>query len=97
MILEGCRVSQMREGPSVETGTLRIWPQVGRAAGAQAISLRVLEFASGVSPGMRNETCDEILYVLDADWNYRNYRNYRDDWDRGRLARLNERGHSSQH
>jgi mannose-6-phosphate isomerase-like protein (cupin superfamily) len=74
VILEGgCRVSDMREGSSVESGTLSIWSQVGRAVGAQAISLRVLEFAPGISPGLRNETCDEILYVL--------------HWDRGRLAR----------
>ena len=76
VILEGgCRVSDMREGAAVESGTLSIWPQVGRAVGAQAISLRVLEFAPGISPGLRNETCDEILYVL--------------DWDRGRPARSN--------
>lgn len=60
----GCRVTAMREGAPVISGTLRIWPQIGRAAGAQAISLRVLEFAQGTSPGLRNESCDEILYVL---------------------------------
>ena len=64
-ILEGgCRVTEMYEGVSLERGSLRVWPQVGRSTGAQAISLRVLEFAPGVSPGLRNEACDEILYVL---------------------------------
>jgi mannose-6-phosphate isomerase-like protein (cupin superfamily) len=46
-------------------GTLRIWNRIGRATGAQAISLRVLEFAPGFSPGIHNDDCDEILYVLD--------------------------------
>src|SRR6266446_6033922 len=65
VVLEGgCRVTGMREGAALESGTLRVWPQIGRNNGAQAISLRVLEFAPGLSPGMRNETCDEILYVL---------------------------------
>src|SRR5229473_4320508 len=67
----GCRVSEMREGAAVSNGTLSVWHQVGRAVGAQAISLRVLEFAPGVSPDMRNESCDEILYVLDALWERR--------------------------
>jgi mannose-6-phosphate isomerase-like protein (cupin superfamily) len=62
----GCRVTEMREGVVVEHGTLRVWPQIGRASGAQAISLRVLEFASGLSPGLRNESCDEVLYVLES-------------------------------
>jgi mannose-6-phosphate isomerase-like protein (cupin superfamily) len=62
----GCRVSEMREGESLCAGTLRIWNRIGRATGAQAISLRVLEFAPGLSPGMRNKECDEILYVLNG-------------------------------
>jgi mannose-6-phosphate isomerase-like protein (cupin superfamily) len=67
VILEGgCRVSQMHDGePLVESG-LRIWKQIGRATGAQAISLRVLEFAPGLSPTIQNEDSDEILYVLGA-------------------------------
>jgi mannose-6-phosphate isomerase-like protein (cupin superfamily) len=63
----GCRVSGMREGDPLSAGTLRIWDRIGRATGAQAISLRVLEFAPGLSPGIRNGDCDEILYVLGAD------------------------------
>ena len=81
IILEGgCRVSEMREGLAVESGTLRVWPQVGRSTGAKAISLRALEFAPGVSPGIRNEVCDEILYVLGAAGDWR------------RLAQLNASG-----
>lgn len=61
----GCRVSTMFEGPPHVLGSLRIWNQVGRATGADAISLRVLEFGPGVSPGLRNRDCDEVLYVLE--------------------------------
>jgi mannose-6-phosphate isomerase-like protein (cupin superfamily) len=60
----GCRVSGMREGECLTKGTLRIWNRIGRATGAQAISLRVMEFAPGLSPGICNAECDEILYVL---------------------------------
>jgi mannose-6-phosphate isomerase-like protein (cupin superfamily) len=62
----GCRVSNMRDGQPLVEGTLRIWNQVGRATGAQAISLRILQFAPGLSPAIRNSDCDEILYVLDS-------------------------------
>src|SRR5258706_9251752 len=81
LILEGgCRVSEMREGvPNIE-GTLRIWNQIGRATGAQAISLRVMEFAPGLSPEIRNGDCDEILYVLSSEH----------DLERGHPARLSE-------
>ena len=61
----GCRVSEMREGEPFTHGTVRIWNRIGRATGAQAISLRVMEFAPGMSPGIRNDECDEILYVLE--------------------------------
>src|SRR5262245_48412718 len=60
----GCRVSEMREGEPVVHGTVRIWNQIGKETGAQAISLRVMEFAPGLSPGLRNGDCDEILYLL---------------------------------
>ncbi len=62
----GCRVSEMREGVPVVHGTVRIWNQIGKATGAQAISLRVMEFAQGLSPIIRNGDCDEILYLLDT-------------------------------
>src|SRR5436309_2552041 len=69
VMLEGdCRVSDMREGEPLVNGTVRIWNQIGRANGAQAISLRIMEFAPGVSPRIRNDECDEILYVLDENW-----------------------------
>jgi len=63
----GCRVSDMREGDPVVQGTVRIWNQIGKSTGAHAISLRVMEFAPGVSPGIRNGDCDEILYVVSSD------------------------------
>src|SRR5437588_1968778 len=62
----GCCVSGMREGDSIVAGTLRIWNRIGRATGAQAISLRVMEFAPGLSPAIRDDDSDEILYLLDA-------------------------------
>ena len=68
VVLEGgCRVSEMREGAPLISGTLGVWPQIGRAVGAQAISLRIMEFASGLSPLLRNESCDEILYVVSRE------------------------------
>ena len=73
----GCRVSEMRAGAPLVHGTLSIWNKIGRATGAQAISLRILEFAPGLSPGFRNDECDEILYVLGC-------------WERGRAVRLSE-------
>jgi mannose-6-phosphate isomerase-like protein (cupin superfamily) len=55
----------MREGAPMVNGKLRIWNRIGRVTGAQAISLRVMEFSPGLSPGIRNDKCDEILYVID--------------------------------
>lgn len=60
----GCRVSRMRKGPPLVKGSVRIWNQIGRASGAQAISLRVMEFAPGQAPAIQNGNCDEILYVI---------------------------------
>jgi mannose-6-phosphate isomerase-like protein (cupin superfamily) len=65
MLEGGCRVTEMFEGDAVVNGTARIWHQIGRATGAQAISLRVMEFAPGFSPTIQNADCDQILYVLD--------------------------------
>jgi len=68
VLLEGgCRVTRMREGTPDVRGTLRVWRQVGREVGAQAISLRVLEFSRGLSPGLRNRDCDEVLYALEGE------------------------------
>lgn len=67
VVLEGgCRVTTIREGLPKVSGTLRVWQQVGRDTGAQAISLRTMEFAEGLSPGIRNLDCDEILYALEG-------------------------------
>lgn len=63
----GCRVTEMCEGEPIIKGTARIWNQIGRATGTQAISLRVMQFAPGASPALRNDDCDQILYVLAQD------------------------------
>src|SRR5882762_7588807 len=63
----GCRVSEMHDGEPLSQGSLRIWNQVGRQTGAQAISLRTMEFAPGLSLGIRNGDCDEIHYVMDSE------------------------------
>jgi mannose-6-phosphate isomerase-like protein (cupin superfamily) len=62
----GCRVSDLRRGDPAIRGTLRIWERFGRATGATALSLRILEAAPGLSPGFRNAGCDEVLYVLEG-------------------------------
>lgn len=66
VVLEGgCRVSTMHEGAPHVSGPLKIWNQIGKASGAEAISLRLLEFGPGSSPGLRNRECDEVFYVLE--------------------------------
>lgn len=62
----GCRVSTMHEGDPSVFGSLKIWNRIGKASGADAISLRVLEFGPGVSPQLCNRECDEVLYVLES-------------------------------
>src|SRR5258706_1960437 len=69
----GCRVSGMREGECVTEGTLSIWHRIGHDTGAQAVSLRIMEFAPGLSPTVRNTECDEILFVLDSEFEDRVY------------------------
>lgn len=65
VVLEGgCRVTETKDGEPTINGTLSVWPQIGRASGASAISLRTMEYAPGLSPGLRNRECDEIIYVL---------------------------------
>lgn len=67
VILEGgCRVSTMNEGVPQVFGSLKVWNQVGKASGAVAISLRILEFGPGSSPALRNRECDEVLYLVDG-------------------------------
>lgn len=68
ILLEGgCRVSTMNEGAPRVFGSLKVWNQIGRASGAEAISLRILDFGPGTSPGLRNRECDEVFYVLEGD------------------------------
>ena len=68
VVLEGgCRVSTMHEGEPRVSGPLRIWNQIGKATGAKAISLRVLEFGPGTSPVLCNQSCDEVFYVLEGN------------------------------
>ncbi len=66
VILEGgCRVSTRHEGVPDVSGSLKVWNQVGRANGADAISLRVLEFGPGTSPALRYPEYDDVLYLLE--------------------------------
>jgi mannose-6-phosphate isomerase-like protein (cupin superfamily) len=60
----GCRVVGLKEGKPAVDGALRIWKHFGREAGAKAISLRVLELPAGERATLRNESSDEVLYVI---------------------------------
>jgi mannose-6-phosphate isomerase-like protein (cupin superfamily) len=48
-------------------GSLKIWNRIGKETGADAISLRILEFEPGASPVLRNDASDEVLYVLEGN------------------------------
>jgi mannose-6-phosphate isomerase-like protein (cupin superfamily) len=63
---KGCRVAGLRDGEPEVHGPLRTWTRFGPATGARALSLRILEIAPGLSPGIRNAACDEILYVIEG-------------------------------
>ena len=68
VVLEGgCRVSTMNEGAPSVFGSLEVWDQIGRASGAEAISLRILEFRPGRSPALCNPEYDEVIYVHEGD------------------------------
>ncbi len=67
LLAGGCRVKGLKEGEALTDGSVKIWRHVDRAAGAKAISLRVLEFTRGTSPGLRNLSCDDVLYVLEGE------------------------------
>ena len=54
----------MHDGAPEVVGSLKIWNRIGKATGADAISLRILEFEPGTSPVLRNDEHDEVLYVL---------------------------------
>jgi quercetin dioxygenase-like cupin family protein len=60
----GCRVVGLKDGEPALDGALRIWKHFGTEAGAAAISLRVLELPAGEQAALRNETSDEVLYVI---------------------------------
>ncbi len=67
VVLEGgCRVSTMHEGEPRVSGSLKVWSQIGKASGAKAISLRVLEFGPGTSPVLSDRESDEVFYVLEG-------------------------------
>ncbi len=66
MLEGGCRVAGLREGPPQGDGSLRIRKHFGRETGAHAISLRVLELDGGASATWRNESSDEVLYVIEG-------------------------------
>ena len=67
VVLEGgCRVSTMGEGSPQVSGSLKVWEHIGMASGADAISLRILEFGPGTSPVLRNQEYDEVLYLLEG-------------------------------
>lgn len=59
-------VSQMHDGAPEVVGSLKIWNRIGKATGADAISLRILEFEPGRSPELRSDEYDEVLYVLEG-------------------------------
>lgn len=62
----GCFVTDMTEPVPVVIGTLSRRDIIGRHTGAQAISLSILEYASGLSPGLYSAASDHILYRLNS-------------------------------
>jgi len=56
----------MHDGAPEVVGSLKIWNRIGKTTGADAISLRILEFDPGMSPLLRNDEYDEVLYVLEG-------------------------------
>jgi len=63
----GCFVSHARETSATREGTLSCRNIIGKDTGADAISLRILEFSPGLSPGLRLAESDHVLYRLDTD------------------------------
>ena len=61
----GCYVTHKSENAPVVSGTLSQRNVIGAATGAQAISLRILEFTKGLSPGIRTDA-DNVLYRLES-------------------------------
>ena len=67
VVLEGgCRVSMMDEGPPRVFESVKVWNQIDKESGADAISLRILEFGPGTSPELQNYECDEVLFLLEG-------------------------------
>src|SRR5215831_4718325 len=66
MGIDRCHVGHLRRGEPQVHGSLRLWSVFGRPTGATALSLRILEAAPGLSPGLRNAGCDEVLYVIEG-------------------------------
>ena len=62
----GCRVSTMGEGSPRIFQSVKVWNHIGKESGADAISLRILEFGPGTSPVLCNDECDEVLYLLEG-------------------------------
>jgi len=62
----GCRVSTMGEGSPRVFQSVKVWNHIGKESGADAISLRILEFDPGTSPVLCNDECDEVLYLLEG-------------------------------
>jgi mannose-6-phosphate isomerase-like protein (cupin superfamily) len=62
----GCRVWGLKEGRPRRLGGVKVWDRAGRRSGAKAISLRVMEFESGLSPGLQTPEADDVLYVLEG-------------------------------
>ena len=56
----------MHDGDPEVFDSVKIWNRIGKATGADAISLRVLDFAPGTSPALSSNDCDEVLYVLEG-------------------------------
>ena len=56
----------MHDGTPEVFGSLKVWNRIGKPTGADAISLRILEFGPGVSPGLSNDESDEVWYVLEG-------------------------------
>src|SRR4030095_6757737 len=64
----GCFVSHMSDTEPIVSGTLSQRNVIGSQNGTREISLRVLEFSKGLSPGLRAEA-DTVIYTLDATHN----------------------------
>ena len=60
----GCFVSHMSEPEPIVSGTLSQRNVIDAQTGAVDISLRVLQFSKGISPGLRTDA-DTVLYSLD--------------------------------